>query len=405
MRFHQVRMLLWILALVLVIALGLVGYYQGALRGSITLIGLLVAALLAKPMGVVFNFILPALGLSHPAVLSFVSPILGFIVVLVAFKVVAFLVHKKVDTWYKYKGSDTQRLLWDRLNARVGIAVGLANGYLYLLALATLFYSIGYFTYQTATHRNESWMVKTVNRICRDIQKTGLIKSISPFVPATETYYDASDILADLFHSPLLQNRLANYPLFLMLGEQPDFKPFTDAKFQEQWASGMSMREFASHETVKPVIQNEQLYTNVMAMARPDLKDLKVYLETGASPKYDEEKILGRWQFNFRASIAEARKRKPTISSTELRRLRQILGLVFNNAELLATVDNKAILKLPAAPQGKTMQGTWQSAGGGQYVIKESDADAKGELQVFVDGKRMTFVREGIALVFDNSRV
>jgi hypothetical protein len=182
------------------------------------------------------------------------------------------------------------------------------------------------------------------------------------------------------------------------LGEQPDFKPFTDAKFQEQWASGISLGEFAGHETVKPVLHNEQLFTNVLGLVRPDLKDLKIYLETGASPKYDDEKILGRWQFNFRASVGEARRRKPTIGSAELSRLRRKLGTAFNNATLLATVDNKAILKLPSA-QGRTTQGSWKSAGGGQYLLNVSEGNAKLDLQVYVDGKRMTLVLDGTAFL------
>ncbi len=398
------RMFLWILALVLVVSLGVVGYYQGALRAAFTLVGLIVASLTAKPVAVLFNFILPALGLSHPAVLDFVSPIAAFILVLTAFKVGAFALHKKVDTWYKYKSSDTERLLWERLNARVGIAIGVANAFLYTLILSNLIYTIGYFTTQVATHPNESWVVKVVNRLSRDIRSTGMNKAIAPFNPATETYYDTSDVLADLFHNPLLQNRLANYPIFLTLGDQPELKAFTDAKFQEQWASGLSMREFADHETVKPVLQNSQLFTNVLALARPDLKDLKQYLESGVSPKYDEEKILGRWQFNFRASISEARRRKPTIGPSELKRLRALLGTAFNNATVVATVDNKTILKLPAA-QGRTTQGVWSSAGGGQYLVRVTEGGNKMELQVFIEGRRMTFVRDGVVLVFENTRV
>jgi hypothetical protein len=395
-------MYLWIFALLLTIALGLVGYYSGALKATFTLLGLVVAALLCRPVAVVFDFILPALGLTHPAVLSFVSPLLGFMTVLAAFKIAAFALHKKVDTWYKYKGSDTQRLLWERLNSRVGIAVGVVNAYVYLLLLSTLFYSLGYFTYQMATNRQESWIVNLVNRLARDIGTTGMIKSIAPFAPATDVYYDGCDILADLFHSPLLQNRLANYPPFLTLGDRPEFNGFKDSKFQEEWARGMSLREFASHEKVAPLVQNHEIYTNVLAIARPDMKDLKTYLETGASPKYDEEKILGKWRFSFRGSIAEARRRKPTIGSLELRKIRLALTAAFANATLVATPDNRAIMKLPSL-QNKTVQGTWKSAGGGQYMLNVSEG--KGDIEASVDGKKIIFVKDGFALVFENTRV
>jgi Colicin V production protein len=392
-------MVLWIVAFLLAAGLGVVGFYQGALRVAFSFVGLLLAALLAGVVGMVFNIILPPLGLSHPAILAFISPILGFLVILTLCKIAGYAVHKKVDTWYKYKGSDTERLLYERLNSRVGIAFGLANGYLYLLILCSFVYTLGYFSYQVATDRNESFWVRTINNLCKDIETTGMGKSIAPLNRATETYFDSADIVADLFHSPLLQNRLANYPPLLLVGERPEFKPFNDPKLQEQWASGMSLREFASHEAIKPVIQNRELFTNVLGLVQPDLKDLKTYLETGTSPKFDEEKILGRWQFNFRSSVLEARKRKPTMGSRELTVLRKALANAFANATFIATVDNQAILRL----QGKETKGTWKSAGGGQYILTVSEGG--GEVKAYVDGKHVTFVRDGIPLVFDNTRV
>jgi hypothetical protein len=397
-------MYLWIIAIVLLIALGLIGFYQGALKVAFSLVGLLLGALLAKPVGMVFDLILPALGLSHPAILAFVSPLLGFIVILAAFKIGAFALHRKIDTWYKYKGSDTERLLWERLNARVGIALGVVNAYVYLLLLTTLISTIGYFTYQMSTDRNESWIINTVNRVAKDVETTGMIKSVAPFTPVTDTYFDSCDVLADLFHTPLLQNRLANYPLFLTLNERPEFTAIADSKFQEQWATGMSLREFAGHEAVKPLLENQELYTNVLAMVKPDLKDLKAYLESGNSAKYDEEKILGKWQFNARASIAEVRRRKPTIGSAELKNLR-IRNAIFANSLLIATVDNGAILKLPALAGKGPTRGNWKSAGGGQYQINMSEGDQKLNVQAFVDGKKMICVRDGLVLVFENTRV
>jgi hypothetical protein len=165
----------------------------------------------------------------------------------------------------------------------------------------------------------------------------------------------------------------------------------------------MSLREFVNHEAIKPVIDNRELFTNVLGLVQPDLKDLKTYLETGTSPKFDDEKILGRWQFNFRSSLAEARKRKPTMGSRELTILRRALARVFANGTFIATVDNQAILRLPSAPQSKETKGTWKDAGGGQYILTISEGG--GEVKAYVDGKQLTFIRDGVALVFDNTRV
>src|SRR4051794_29712331 len=105
-------MILWILAILLLATLGLVGFYQGAVRVGVSTVGLLIAALLAVPLSGIFRFILPVTGLSHPAVVSVVAPICTFILLLIVFKVVGMTVHKKVEWWYKNKAHDTKRMLW-----------------------------------------------------------------------------------------------------------------------------------------------------------------------------------------------------------------------------------------------------------------------------------------------------
>ena len=55
-------MLIWILALVLFGALGVIGFYQGALRVAFSFIGIIVAALLAIPLSGVFNWVLGLFG-------------------------------------------------------------------------------------------------------------------------------------------------------------------------------------------------------------------------------------------------------------------------------------------------------------------------------------------------------
>src|SRR5690349_21724176 len=114
-------MILWLLAIIVVACVGLVGYYQGALRVSFSFVGLLLAAALASPLGSLFESLVPIFGLKNPVVIAFLGPIIAFLLVLIIFKCAGMAVHKKVDAWYKYKASDTRRLLFERMNSRVGI--------------------------------------------------------------------------------------------------------------------------------------------------------------------------------------------------------------------------------------------------------------------------------------------
>jgi hypothetical protein len=396
-------MFLWLIAFVILGCCGIVAYYQGALRAAISLTGLLFALWLAGPVGKIVNLVLPALGLGHPALLAVLGPVIAFIGILIAFKTTAAIVHRKVDTHYKYHATDTQRLLFERMNARVGVPVGLVNGVIYFFILCSATYTLGYGTFQLATSENESWAAKLANRLSEEMRDTGMARAAAPFMSEKETYYDACDILASIYHQPLLQNRLANYPPFLTLAERPEFKPVTDKSFQEQWAKGMSLSEFIGHEKVKPLLENRELFTNIVVLLGGDLKDLKTYLDTGKSPKYDDERILGRWEFDSRESVARARRSKPNMGSAELRRLRLLLATAFKDSTLTTTIDNKAILNAPGLKEKAVQQGTWKYAEG-KYIIRFKDG---GELDALIDGKFIIiiFSKDGVTLVFENARV
>ena len=99
---------------------------------------------------------MPIFGLKNPLVVAFLAPAIGFLLVLTLFKCAALAVHKKLDGWYKYKVGDTQRLLWERLNSRVGLPLGLANAVVYVFIFCTLIYALGYLSVQVANSENDS---------------------------------------------------------------------------------------------------------------------------------------------------------------------------------------------------------------------------------------------------------
>src|SRR6478672_11404277 len=182
-------MIIWILAVLLLGILGLVGYYQGALRVAISTLGLLVAALLAMPLAGVFRFLLPVFGVTHPALVSLLAPFIMFLVILIIFKVIALTVNRKVEWWYKNKDSDTKRMLWERMNARLGICMGLVNGSIYLILICVAAYVIGYLTVQVGGSKNDAFTVSAANSVAADLQSTGVDKAVAGFVPASNFYY------------------------------------------------------------------------------------------------------------------------------------------------------------------------------------------------------------------------
>lgn len=397
-------MILWVLALLFMAVVGLVGYYQGAIRAAFSFVGLLIAASVAGPLGNVLSPVIAAMGLKHPLLLGFVGPIVAFLLVLVLFKAIGFAVNKQVDAYYKFKDSETKRMLFERVNTRVGSAVGIANGVIYFFIFAVLLHVLGYFATQVQGAANDSVMTKMAARIGQDVQATGMTRAISPFVPAEDAYYDASDIIGDLYHNPLLQRRVANYPVFVTLAERPEFKALAeDLKFQEFWLRQPrpSMGELLAHEKVKPLVGDEALFKNILDMLGDDLKDLKAYVETGKSAKYDDEKILGRWRFDYRDSIALARRNKPNIGSAELRQLRRVLGGAMANATLTATIDKRIILRAPSNPGAPAVEGSWEAQSIGKYILKLNEGGKSYQVPAVVDGNRVIVTRENYAMVFE----
>jgi len=398
-------MILWLIAVAMLTSVGIVGFYQGALRAGFSFVGLLMAALLASPIGSLLMSVLPIFGLKNPVAIAFISPAIAFLLILVAFKLGAFTVHKKAEAFYKYKASDTQRLLFERMNARVGIAVGMANGLVYFYVICTLIYALGYLTVQVASTDQDGWSSRLVNRLSADMTSTGMTKAVAPFMPKAELYYDGADVVADIFHTPLLQRRLANYPPFLLVGDKEEFAGLSDASFQGEWLKGsLTFSSFVNHERVKPLVENQDVVTNVLGMLSGNFKDLKGYLETGKSAKYDDEKILGRWEFDFKASMNAARRKKVNMGSAEITRLRKTLSSIFLKSTLTATVDHQTVMKLPAAGSKAITKGSWKNVDG-KYILTIKQGDQNLDLEAQVDGKTILFNKDGFVLVYENTRV
>jgi uncharacterized membrane protein required for colicin V production len=393
-------MILWTLAFILLACLGVVGYYQGAVRAAFSLVGLLLASMLGVPLGKLIKPILPAFSLTHPVVIAFVAPAVMYLVVLVLFKVGGFAVHKKLDTHLKYKASDTQRSLFERMSARVGIGLGLINAVIYLFVIATVAYTLGYFTTQVATPGNDGFVLRLFNNFNEDMRRTGLARAAAHFSPATEAYYDATDLLADVFRNPLLQGRLSSYPPFLTLSERPEFGNLGGMEFQRFWQGQRTIGDVWKNENLKPLIKEVEPYTNTLATLGGDLKDLIAYFETGKSPKYDEDKILGRWKFDYRQSYNQTKRAKPNMSLNEMTRARKFLAGL-DKTTFMATVDHKAVLKV-ALPSGTTtVNGTWKNNGGGRFGLRMSESGRSVEAEARADIDRLNFNWLGFSFVFE----
>jgi hypothetical protein len=156
-------------------------------------------------------------------------------------------------------------------------------------------------------------------------------------------FYQASDILGLIYQNPILIGRISQYPPFLLMADKPEFQDMAkDTEFNQLLLTKADIMEIIKNPKLQAVVQNPEIVDELL---NQDLKDFKAYLETGISPKYEEEKILGKWKLDPYGTMAQERKKRPDLSSTEMRMLKKVIMEVLPAVSFVATTDKKATLK------------------------------------------------------------
>jgi len=211
-------MTIWILAVVLMAISVSAGYVQGAIRSVVSLLGIIVGIFLAMPLSPVVKMVLPFFGITGAFPQAFVAPIVAFFLVGALFKLGGNFVHRKVEYFYKYRASDGERALWERMNRRVGAALGSIGGVIYLLLTCTVISVLGYLTTQIGASESNSGLVTFFNRMAEDNISTRMDRATSGLNPAPESYFDSCDFAGFLAQNRDVFKRVVTYPPILAQG-------------------------------------------------------------------------------------------------------------------------------------------------------------------------------------------
>lgn len=348
-------MTIWILGGVLVALAAALGYFLGAIRASISLIGVIASALLAKWAGGMMAGIVPSLGLTNPVWMFYVPPLLGFVVCSVLFLVVALVVHHLFQGRLKNRTDEYSYQRWERMNRRTGVAVGALVGATWLVLASIVAYVPGYLATQLADAEEPYAPLRFANALTHDIESTGLNRLVERFNPATPDHYTASDILGLVYNNPSIHSRLASYPPFLGLAEKQEIADLAkDPEIHSLIQSKAGVPQILEHGRIRAVVDSGELVNELLAL---DLTDLATYLRTGVSAKYKDEKLLGRWRLNVRRSIAEMKLVPSTkLPAVEFNLLRKALNVYLEDMMLGFTTDNKTLVKVKAKDEQKLLQ-------------------------------------------------
>jgi len=400
-------MTIWILALCLLAAGAGLGFSQGAIRTGISFIGIVIAVTFAGLLGQLLQPIFPHMGIQNPMLIWMLKPVVGFCLILTCFIIIAFVVHRKVYLFYKYQAGDLRLALWERLNSRLGLCLGLLNGTAYLVLLSFAIYNFSYWTVQIAPSGNEAKTTRVINQLGHDLESTGLAGAARSFAPLPDTYYKVADLAGLVCQNPQLSGRLANYPPLLAIAERDDVKQLAqDTDLTESWKQGAPMGQVLNNPKVKAMLQNQDLIDAVWETLRANLDDLPAYLKTGKSPKYDSEKILGRWDFNVNVSVGMLLVSRPNIRSAELKAVRALWSEAYAQTVFIAAADHQAFLDnmprfsvqngMATVAQTSSWQGQWNNAGADYSLTVNGKS-----MTAHTDGLRLTIKSGAETWVFD----
>ena len=399
-------MYIWILALVILAACIALGHKLGAINAAFTFVGIVLAGLLATPLGGLFKHVLAHIGIHNETMAWAIAPIIPFFIILGLCKATGFFVHRKVAVYYKYQTGDLRLALWERLNARLGACIGTLNGTAYLVLVAFVIFNFSYWTVQVMPSDDETRTTKFINHLGQDLESTGLDKAGSSLVAMPDNFYKVADLAGLISQNPQLSDRLGRYPAFISLVERDDLQQLAQSgDFTNAWNSHAPIGQLLNEPAVKTILQNNELLDVVWATVQTNLDDLVVYLKTGKSPKFDAATILGRWDFNVVTSIAMLRQGRPNIPASEMRAIRALWLQGFADTTFVAGGDGQAFLKnLPnfqkQPPAPETWKGSW-SGNGTNYDLSLASNGENKSLTAQTTGARLTLKDDKNTLIFD----
>src|SRR6266550_5900320 len=364
-------MTIWLLALLLLGCVAGVGHQQGAIRAAISFVGIVVAALLAGPLARLVRPVLTAVGIAHPVLLWALA-------------------------------------LFIRLNARLGLCLGLLNGVAYLVLLSFVIHTFSYWTVPMATSDDDPRTLRILNRLGRDLDSTGMSRVAVAIDPLPDVFYDVADLAGLLYKNPLTEARLSRYPGFISLGLRPEFQALgQDEQFKNLRQTQRPIREVLAHPTVEPIVKNPELLRLIWTTLLPDLKDLDAFLRTGRSAKYDSEPLLGRWLLDVAGSVNAYHRLKPNVPNVEMVKFRRFLADRFGKTVVVAGPDHQVVLRnlpqlklqpgQPLSAEVQTLQGKWKGANGDYEFDLTSGTDHR---TAKIEGGRLVVSGEALAMVF-----
>jgi len=409
-------MTIWILAILTIAAATLAGWRQGAIRAVSAFVAIILAAPLAAPIGHLFRPLLPHLGAHNPVTAWALAPVVGFLVASIPFWVAGHMIHVRVEHFYKYNAGELRQALYERLNTRLGICLGVLNGAGYFILITFFIFNAAYWTTQVTKDpsdlSDQPLGDRLISYLGNGLQASGFSRVATGVGTLPKDFYQLADFCGLVLQNPQLATRLAAYPGYESLWHRGEMQPLvTDASLTNSLVAGTSLGELMTLPSIQGIFTDEGLRELLLNEIMTNRDDVTEYLKTGNSAKFSHEPIQGRWGFNPAVTIAWMRQGQPKMPAADLAAVRALWSQAYGPATLHMTVDNQLYVKKWPKFTGKPQsnqppfdpvdcQGDW-SRDGANYTLH---LNVNGEDKYFsgtLDGVRLTLKDGRTQLIFD----
>ncbi len=417
-------MTIWILAVLLFGILGALGRQVGALRMSISLVGVTVALFVAGPLAPYFRKALEAVTFKNPITVWSLAAPLAFLAVMLVFNSLAVAAYLKIGNYFKYRAKDDVRLRWERMDSQLGLCVGLVAAVVYLIAASAYVYHVGYVTRQLDSPSGNPFWMGVVNKMRDDLSSTKFDRVAAAVTTVTPAFNQTADVLGLLYNNKELQARLPDYPLFMSLAENGELQnAFTNETYSVLLPAKTNVSLILKDPTTETIINHPEIQR---VMKEVDLADLLNFLKTGKSEKYAKEPMVGRWQLDITSTVRQYARANPKATVVNQNRLRGILRFRMADYLLVTTPDEKVFVKgtqkpLPAfaglltqlfvfpgqpppAPTNQpptVLSGTWKKEGDKYQITLQSEQGEKTVDANFIENGKLATGIGANTLVFD----
>jgi hypothetical protein len=190
----------------------------------------------------------------------------------------------------------------------------------------------------------------------------------------------------------------------LELAQRPEFKDLANDKdFLQLIDTEAKPKDILQYPKVNTMLTNATIVSEVVGVIGPDLDDLQTFLATGQSPKYDPETILGVWDIDRAATMAQVLKTQPGLTPKKIGAIEQDLFPLIKGLSLTVTPDNQAILKKPDPNNGESTivsVGTWKKDQDNYQITLPGLLPETAEVE-FEHNNRMFLPKFGYVTAFD----